>query len=163
MPIYSLCANPMESLCSEAAQIMQKAMHEEHGTVAGLAALCQDLDDISMDNRKQFHASRAVGTHWSSLVHVRVPGQVVTDAYGEILKIFQGDWRMTWDDFSSLGVCLWELGEYQTQELHLPSLMDLNCIGNLLALTVVSIREDWCKVWVTVDLAKMHTMIKLIH
>ncbi|KAL4062690.1 hypothetical protein J3A83DRAFT_4381336 [Scleroderma citrinum] len=58
--IYSLCANPMESLCSEATQIMQKVMYEEHGTIAGLAALCQDLDDISTDT----------GVHYSlSLCH----------------------------------------------------------------------------------------------
>ncbi|KIO14402.1 hypothetical protein M404DRAFT_18570 [Pisolithus tinctorius Marx 270] len=47
--IYSLCANPMKSLGSEAAQIMQKAMHKECGTITGLAALCNDLDEVSAD------------------------------------------------------------------------------------------------------------------
>ncbi|KIO11444.1 hypothetical protein M404DRAFT_127581, partial [Pisolithus tinctorius Marx 270] len=153
--IYSLRANPVKSLGSEAARIMQKATHEEHGTVAGLAALCNDLDEVSADagityslsprchenvfssetyrllartlnarfplspvhcqherpttprsiplnpngifydyvviNGKRFHASRAVGTHRSSLVHVMIPGQVPTHGYGEILEIFQLD------------------------------------------------------------------------
>ncbi|KAL4078351.1 hypothetical protein V8B97DRAFT_2003573 [Scleroderma yunnanense] len=153
--IYTLHANPMKSLGSEAAQIMQKATHEEHGTIAGLAALCQDLDETSADagltymlspcrwegifssktyqllaralnacfplspvhcqheqpvsphsvplnlkgifydyvviDGKQFHASRAVSTQWSLLVHVRIPGQVTMHTYGEVLKIFQVD------------------------------------------------------------------------
>ena len=50
---------------------------------------------------------------------------------------------------------LWELGEYQTLESQLPSLVDLDWIGNLLALMVVSVGEDWRKVWATVDLAKV--------
>jgi len=41
----------MKSLGSEAAQIMQKATHEERGTVAGLGALCQDLDKTSADGK----------------------------------------------------------------------------------------------------------------
>ncbi|KIO00297.1 hypothetical protein M404DRAFT_29676 [Pisolithus tinctorius Marx 270] len=36
--ICTLCANPAK-----------KAIHEEHGTVTGLAALCQDLNENSMD------------------------------------------------------------------------------------------------------------------
>ena len=48
-----------------------------------------------------------------------------------------------------------QLGEYQTLESQLPSLVDLDWIGNLLALTVVSVREDRRKVWATVDLAKV--------
>ena len=55
----------------------------------------------------------------------------------------------------ALGVRLWELGEYQTLESQLPSLVDLDWIGNLLALTVVSVGEDRRKVWATVDLAKV--------
>ncbi|KAI6034173.1 hypothetical protein BKA83DRAFT_55423, partial [Pisolithus microcarpus] len=47
--IYGLHINPMKSFRSEAARIMQKATHEERGTVAGLAALCQELDDMSAD------------------------------------------------------------------------------------------------------------------
>jgi len=39
------------SLGSEAAQVMQKATHKECGTVAGLAALCQNLDEISADGK----------------------------------------------------------------------------------------------------------------
>ena len=41
----------MKSLGSETAKIMQKATHEERGTVAGLAALCQDLDETSADGK----------------------------------------------------------------------------------------------------------------
>ena len=55
----------------------------------------------------------------------------------------------------ALGVRLWELGEYQTLESQLPSLVDLDWISNLLALTVVSVGEDRRKVWATVDLAKV--------
>lgn len=47
--ICALRANPVKSLGSDAARIMQKATCEERGTIAGLAALCQDLDEISAD------------------------------------------------------------------------------------------------------------------
>lgn len=232
----------MKSFRSEAAQIMQKATHEERGTVAGLAALCQELDDMSVDaglayalsprhhekifssdtycllshtlntrfrhspthcqherptvphsiplncsgiffdyviiNGKCFHASRAVGTHRSSIVHVVIPGEEPTHAYGELTEIFQvdqhlhdgkhtlyfarmrwfrpyiGERRTIWDDYSVLGVHLWELGEYQMHESSLPALVDLDWIANLLALTTVSIGEDRKKVWATIDLAK---------
>lgn len=153
--ICALRANPVKSLSSDAARIMQKATHEERGTVAGLAALCQDLDEISADagltyalsprhqesvlsmetyrllahtlttrfpfspvhcqheraaqphsipltnkavffdyvviDGKRFHASRAVGTRRSSLVHIQIPGQAITHAYGEILDIIEVD------------------------------------------------------------------------
>ncbi|KIN99330.1 hypothetical protein M404DRAFT_30562 [Pisolithus tinctorius Marx 270] len=48
--IYTMCTNPAKLLRSEAAQIMQKVTHEEHGTIAGLAALSQELNKISMDD-----------------------------------------------------------------------------------------------------------------
>ncbi|KIN93299.1 hypothetical protein M404DRAFT_36210 [Pisolithus tinctorius Marx 270] len=47
--ICTLHANPAKALGSDTAQIMQKATHEEHGMVTGLAALCQDLNENSMD------------------------------------------------------------------------------------------------------------------
>ncbi|KIN96500.1 hypothetical protein M404DRAFT_33209 [Pisolithus tinctorius Marx 270] len=47
--IYTMHTNPAKSLRSEAARIMQKVTHEEHGTIAGLVALSQELDEISMD------------------------------------------------------------------------------------------------------------------
>ncbi|KIK16848.1 hypothetical protein PISMIDRAFT_25032 [Pisolithus microcarpus 441] len=240
--IYGLHINPVKSFHLEAAQIMQKATHEEHGTVAGLAALCQELDDMSADaglayalslcrhekifssetyrllghtlntrfrhslthcqhewptsphsvplncsgtffdyvviNGKLFHASRAVGTHRSSIVHVVIPGEEPMHACGELIEIFQvdqhlrngkhtfyfacmrwfrpyiGEQTTIWDDYSVLGVRLWELREYQTHESSLPALVDLDWITNLLALTTVSIRKDRQKVWATIDLAK---------
>ncbi|KIO12035.1 hypothetical protein M404DRAFT_125672, partial [Pisolithus tinctorius Marx 270] len=47
--IYTMYTNPAKLLQSEAAQIMQKVTHKEHGTIAGLVALFQELDKISMD------------------------------------------------------------------------------------------------------------------
>jgi len=55
-------------------------------------------------------------------------------------------------------VRLWQLGEYQTQESQLPSLIDLDWICNLVALTVVSVGEDGHKVWAMVDLAKVRSV-----
>ncbi|KAG1822044.1 uncharacterized protein BJ212DRAFT_1297293 [Suillus subaureus] len=58
---YSLLCHPKDLLPSEVAEIMLKATNEEHRTVVGLAALSQELDDVSAD------------------VH----------AYSEVLEIFQ--------------------------------------------------------------------------
>ncbi|KIN93403.1 hypothetical protein M404DRAFT_171305 [Pisolithus tinctorius Marx 270] len=106
--IYTMRTNPAKSLQSEAARIMQKVTHEERGTIAGLVALSQELDEISMDGTvivplnhkglfydyviiegKRIHASKAIGTRSSSLVHVMIPGQLPIHIYGEILEIFQ--------------------------------------------------------------------------
>jgi hypothetical protein len=46
---YNLLCYPKESLPCEAAEIMLKASSEERGTVAGLAALSQDLKDAAYD------------------------------------------------------------------------------------------------------------------
>ena len=46
---YSLLRYPKNSLLFEVAGIMLKATNEERGTVAGLAALSQDLDDEHAD------------------------------------------------------------------------------------------------------------------
>ncbi|KIN97963.1 hypothetical protein M404DRAFT_31780 [Pisolithus tinctorius Marx 270] len=213
--IYMMHTNPAKSLRSEAARIMQKVMHEERGTVAGLVALSQELDEISMDGMayalspchhennfssktyrllartlnarfphspvhcqherptshdsiplnhkglfynyviiegKRIHASKAIGTRLLSLVHVMIPGQLPIHVYGEILEIFQpyeGNRVTIWDEFSTLGVRLWELGEYQEQELLLPSLVNLDWIKNLVAMTIVTLGENQRKVWAT--------------
>ncbi|KAG2076598.1 hypothetical protein BDR04DRAFT_1149040 [Suillus decipiens] len=89
-----------------------------------------------------------VGTNWSSLVHVIIPGPHPIHAYGEILKIFQFDqkfhavdeplwfsrmrwfvpWRgeceRVWSDFYSTDLRLWKLGEYADQETQLLHLID---------------------------------------
>ncbi|KAG1847269.1 hypothetical protein C8R48DRAFT_779257 [Suillus tomentosus] len=46
---YSLLRHPKDSLPCEVAEIMLKATNEECGTVAGLAALSQELDNVSAD------------------------------------------------------------------------------------------------------------------
>ncbi|KIK79758.1 hypothetical protein PAXRUDRAFT_28329 [Paxillus rubicundulus Ve08.2h10] len=46
---YTLLKCPSESLPSQATCVMLKASNEERGTVAGLAALSQDLDDVGTD------------------------------------------------------------------------------------------------------------------
>ena len=56
----------------------------------------------------------------------------------------------------TVGVRLWELGEYQGVNVHtLPALIDPDWIKGQLALTTVSIGENRAKVWATVDLAKV--------
>ncbi|KAF8834357.1 hypothetical protein BDN67DRAFT_1016592 [Paxillus ammoniavirescens] len=46
---YTLRTYPPESVPSQAAQVMLKASKEERGTVAGLATLSEELDDVSAD------------------------------------------------------------------------------------------------------------------
>lgn len=47
--MYSLQSYPEDSLPRQAAMHMLKATNEERGTVAGLTALTQDLDNTSAD------------------------------------------------------------------------------------------------------------------
>ena len=49
MQTYSLLCYPKDSLPCEVAEIMLKATNEERGTVAGLTALTQALDDENTD------------------------------------------------------------------------------------------------------------------
>jgi hypothetical protein len=51
---------------------------------------------------KQYYASCVVGWNKSSFVHIVVPVPSLTDAYGEILKVFQFD-----QDFCQAGCPLW--------------------------------------------------------
>ncbi|KAG0701855.1 hypothetical protein DFH29DRAFT_999846 [Suillus ampliporus] len=94
-----------------------------------------------------------------------------TAYYGELLEIFQfelrsGDsvwfgrmrwfkpWHGTsskvWDDFTSVDICLWELGEYIDQDTQLPALIDLDWITGQVAMTTVSIGDTRTKVWATI-------------
>ncbi|KAG1721106.1 hypothetical protein EDB19DRAFT_1835661 [Suillus lakei] len=156
---------------------MLKALREERRTVAGLAALSEDLDDAQVDvhccgdvpliqnstplnheatfyeyvivNGRRYHASRTVGSNSSSLVRVTIPGAVPVTAFGELLEIFQFECRSghsvwfgrirwfkpwcgtrnkVWNDFASVDICLWELGEYTNQDTQLPALIDLDWI-----------------------------------
>lgn len=61
----------------------------------------------------------------------------------------------------TVGVRLWELGEFHGNETRLPPLIDLDWIHSPLALTTVSIGPERQKVWATVDLAKVHFCKKL--
>jgi len=45
---------PKESLACEVAEIMLKASSEERGTVAGLAALSKELDEVNIDGKPPF-------------------------------------------------------------------------------------------------------------
>jgi len=47
---YTLLRFPKESFLYEVAETMTKATNEERGTVAGLAALSQDLEDEHADS-----------------------------------------------------------------------------------------------------------------
>ncbi|KIJ15289.1 hypothetical protein PAXINDRAFT_11827, partial [Paxillus involutus ATCC 200175] len=49
--VNSADSYPLESLPSQTAHVMLKASNEEHGTVAGLAALSQELNDVSTDGK----------------------------------------------------------------------------------------------------------------
>ncbi|KAG1780388.1 hypothetical protein EV702DRAFT_1043207 [Suillus placidus] len=113
---FNLLHHPKDSLPCQAAEIMLKASSEERGTVAGLAALSQDLEDAQIDDRpmvhhslpldrnatffdyviihgRRYYGSRTVGSNRSSFVHVTIPGPIVQDAYGEVLEIFQFNQR----------------------------------------------------------------------
>ncbi|KAG1846974.1 hypothetical protein DFJ58DRAFT_730304 [Suillus subalutaceus] len=57
---FSLLSYPKDSLPCEAAEIMLKASREERGTVAGLAALSEDLDNVQTDAMQTF--SRVMST-----------------------------------------------------------------------------------------------------
>lgn len=46
---YTLVQRPKDTLLSTVADIMIKASNEERGTVAGLAAISKDLDDVVAD------------------------------------------------------------------------------------------------------------------
>ena len=48
--VYSMLWYPKESLPYDAAEVMLKATNEERGTVAGLAALSQDLEEEHVDS-----------------------------------------------------------------------------------------------------------------
>ena len=60
LKIYSLLRHPRESLLHDVAEIMLKATNEERGTVTGLAALSQALDDEHPDGM-DFLSSRCHG------------------------------------------------------------------------------------------------------
>ena len=70
-------------------------VHCQHERPASPHSVPLNLKGIFYDyvviDGKRFHASRAVGTQRSSLIHVRIPGQVTVHAYGEVLEIFQVD------------------------------------------------------------------------
>ena len=51
---------------------------------------------------KRYYASRLVGWNKSSFVHVVIPGSSPTDAYGEMLEVFQFD-----QDFRQAGCPMW--------------------------------------------------------
>ena len=52
-------------------------------------------------------------------------------------------------------VRLWELGEYQSPETGVPSLVDPAWVKGQLARSTISIGHDKAKVWATIDLAKV--------
>lgn len=56
---------------------------------------------------------------------------------------------------AEVGVRLWELGEYQTPDTHIPGLINPEWIAGQLALTMVTLGKDRVKVWATVELAKV--------
>lgn len=62
---------------------------------------------------------------------------------------------------ASVNVHLWELGEYRDQDTQLPPLINPEWIYSQLALTTVSIGESRQKVWATIDLAKVCSLIIL--
>ncbi|KAG1867648.1 hypothetical protein F4604DRAFT_1927432 [Suillus subluteus] len=64
---FSLLSEPKDSLPCEAAEIMLKASREERGTVPGLAALSEDLDNVQTDAIQTFslsphHKTRAMSS-----------------------------------------------------------------------------------------------------
>ncbi|KAL4064798.1 hypothetical protein V8B97DRAFT_1919934 [Scleroderma yunnanense] len=81
---------------------MQKAMHEKCGTVAGLAALCQDLDDIGMDAGTE---NNSMPQEWLGHIclHLFMSGYQHTFwfAHMQWFKPYQRDQKMIWDDFHS--------------------------------------------------------------
>ena len=81
--------------CALNARFPLSLVHCQHEWPASPHSIPLILKGIFYDyvviDGKRFHASRVVGTQQSSLVHVRIPGQVTMRAYGEILEIFQVD------------------------------------------------------------------------
>ncbi|KIO00975.1 hypothetical protein M404DRAFT_29181 [Pisolithus tinctorius Marx 270] len=218
---------PDESLGRKVSDIMLKASAEERGTVAGLAALSNDLNEAhgedviyGLSPRRQrkalphetykalahmislwtpdtpihCHNHRPATAHSialdrmamffenSSLVRVLLPrqnNQPAVDAYGEILEVFcfsqdihhQGQsmyfarmrWFKRWDGEREgiwqtfghcVGVRLWELEEYISLDMELPTLIDPTYIQNHVALKMVSVGPNQMNVWATVDLVK---------
>ncbi|KAG9317973.1 hypothetical protein JVU11DRAFT_29 [Chiua virens] len=253
IPTYQLLQGS-DPLGNEVSEIMLKASSEERGTVAGLAALSRDLEDMSSDvgmvyglsprrqrrtmsletyellartisllspstpvhcryrhpvvpnsipldrealffdyvvvHGKRYYASRSVGSKSSSLVQVTLPSldsSTTRIAYGEILEIIQfdqdirhtnesmwfarvrwfkkwsGERESIWDTCESVGVRLWELEEYETQDTQLPSLIPPGWIGGQLALkTIVIGGSARSKVWATISLAKVRHHLIII-
>lgn len=60
---------------------------------------------------------------------------------------------------AALGVRLWELAEYTTEESRLPPLIDPDWIQNHLGITTVSIGNARQKAWATIDIAKVRCII----
>jgi hypothetical protein len=67
------------------------------------------------------------------------------------------------DTSESVNVHLWELGQYISQDSHLPQLIDLNWLQSLLGMAVVSVGEERRKVWATIDLSKVIHITFLCH
>ncbi|KIN93527.1 hypothetical protein M404DRAFT_36018 [Pisolithus tinctorius Marx 270] len=131
-----------------------KVTHEERGTVAGLVALSQELNEISMDGQLPIHVYSEILEIFQVDQHLLDGKHSLWLAWMRWFKPYEGNQVTIWDKFSTLGVRLWELGEYQEQESPLPSLVDLDWIKNLVAMTIVTLGENQQKVWATVDLAK---------
>ncbi|KAF8887304.1 hypothetical protein BD779DRAFT_1470716 [Infundibulicybe gibba] len=170
----SLKTSPPGSLQHDVATIMLKATNEERGTVAGLAALSHDLDNLDPDG-KRYHASHETGSNRSSLIEVICTDVTGTLSHrcGELLEIFEykhtkegiglwfgrmrwfkewnGDREDIWNEYKSLDVRLWSLEEYNTS---IPPLIDLESIKGHLGRTVVTINEGGIKVWATIALKK---------
>ncbi|KAG1718461.1 hypothetical protein EDB19DRAFT_1920545 [Suillus lakei] len=134
---------------------------------------------------KRYYASRTVGSNRSSFIHAIIPSALhpPRHAYGEVLELFQFEqnfrgpghdtmlwfartrwfkpWRCEstnpWDDFSTVDVRLWELGEYQNRNTQLPELINPDWIVGQLAMTTVSIGENKIKAWASINLSKRST------
>ncbi|KAG1723042.1 hypothetical protein EDB19DRAFT_1916289 [Suillus lakei] len=120
---------------------------------------------------KRYYASRTVGSNCSSFIHAIIPSALhpPRHAYGEDtipccglrelagLKPWRCESTNPWDDFSTVDVRLWELGEYQNHDTQLPELINPDWIVGQLAMTTVSIGENKIKAWASINLSKRST------
>ncbi|KIK79290.1 hypothetical protein PAXRUDRAFT_769942, partial [Paxillus rubicundulus Ve08.2h10] len=145
--------------------VMLKASNEERGTVAGLAALSQELDDVNADGQVPIHVYGEILEifQFEQDLHVGVgESNMLWFARMRWFKCYQGEWEGIWTTFESVDVRLWELGEYVGPDSQLPQLIDLDWMQSLLGRTTVSLGDDRRKAWATIDLAKVCVMIEVI-
>ncbi|KAL4065622.1 hypothetical protein V8B97DRAFT_1919642 [Scleroderma yunnanense] len=161
---------------------MLKASAEEHGTVAALAALSSDLNEVHSKGGTtllkpwdqetlplfmfQSH-TKMINFWWTLMVKfltysiltrtsITRASQCIYFIQMQWFKCWDGERENIWDMLSGVGMWLWELEEYVGLDTLLPTLVDPAWILNHISLKMVHIGINCKKVWATVDLVKVH-------